>query len=107
MLSNKKIDNGKVFDWGLTSVEYAKENIGSGRVMQKIGMTEIPVEKSLTYQVRNVTEVDGIPIICYKLTRKNGKNYDKLYHRTTNEIIYIIGLKLVEVLGLLKKSQDF
>lgn len=62
--------------------EYAKENIGSGRVMQKIGMTEIPVEKSLTYKVRNLTDVDGIPIICYKLTKKNGKNYDKLYHRT-------------------------
>lgn len=50
--------------------EYAKENIGSGRVMQKIGMTEIPVEKSLTYKVRNLTDVDGIPIICYKLTKK-------------------------------------
>ena len=50
--------------------EYVKENIGSGRVMQKIGMKEIPTEESLTYQVRGITEVDGIPIICYKLTKE-------------------------------------
>lgn len=53
--------------------EYVKDNIGSGRVMQKIGMKEIPIEESLTYKVRNVTEVDGIPIICYKLTKEEWK----------------------------------
>lgn len=50
--------------------EYAEENIGSGRVMQKIGMTKIPCKQSKTYQVRGITEVDGIPIICYKLTKE-------------------------------------
>lgn len=50
--------------------EYVEENIGSGRVMQKIGMKKIPNEKSVTYKVRSITEVDGIPIICYKLTKE-------------------------------------
>ena len=50
--------------------EYMKENIGSGRVMQKIGMKEIPILESLSYQIRQKTEVDGIPIICYKLTKE-------------------------------------
>lgn len=50
--------------------EYLKENIGSGRVMQKIGMKKIPILDSQAYKVRQVTEIDGIPIICYKLTKE-------------------------------------
>ncbi|MGN1123442.1 MAG: GNAT family N-acetyltransferase, partial [Eubacterium sp.] len=50
--------------------EYMKENIGSGRVMQKIGMKEIPILESLSYQIRQKAEIDGIPIICYKLTKE-------------------------------------
>lgn len=53
--------------------EYVEKNIGSGRVMQKIGMKEIPCKESKTYQVRGLTEVDGIPIICYKLTKEEWK----------------------------------
>lgn len=49
--------------------EYLKENIGSGRVMQKIGMNEIPVLDSQAYQERQTTEIDGIPIISYRLTK--------------------------------------
>lgn len=50
--------------------EYVDKNIGSGRVMQKIGMTEIPLKDSLSYSVRHIAEVDGMPIICYKLTKE-------------------------------------
>lgn len=50
--------------------EHLKENIGSGRVMQKIGMKEIPILDSQAYKVRQITEIDGIPIICYKLTKE-------------------------------------
>lgn len=51
--------------------EYVDKNIGSGRVMQKIGMTQIPLKDSLSYSVRHIAEVDGMPIICYKLTKKD------------------------------------
>lgn len=51
--------------------EYVDKNIGSGRVMQKIGMTQIPLIDSLSYSVRRIAEVDGMPIICYKLTKKD------------------------------------
>lgn len=53
--------------------EYVDKNIGSGRVMQKIGMTQIPLKDSLSYSVRRIAEVDGMPIICYKLTKKDWK----------------------------------
>ena len=38
--------------------------------MQKIGMTEIPLLSSVTYSVRHISEVDGMPVICYKLTKE-------------------------------------
>lgn len=62
-------------DIGVNAIEaeYLKENIGSGRVMQKIGMTEISLSDALSYQVRPITEIDGIPIICCKLTKNKWK----------------------------------
>lgn len=53
--------------------EYVDKNIGSGRVMQKIGMTQIALKDSLSYSVRHIAEVDGMPIICYKLTKEEWK----------------------------------
>lgn len=44
-------------------------NIGSGRVMQKIGMKEIPFEKSLHYQLKGETEADGLPLVFYELNK--------------------------------------
>ncbi len=62
-------------DIGVNAIEaeYLKENIGSGRVMQKIGMTEISLSDALSYQVRPITEIDGVPIICCKLTKNKWK----------------------------------
>lgn len=58
--------------------EYVEANIGSGRVMQKIGMTEIPLQTSVSYSVRHISEVDGMQIICYKLTKSEWKKYQNI-----------------------------
>lgn len=60
---------------GIEAIEaaYMKENIGSGRVMQKIGMTEIPILESAYYQLKHETEIDGIPLIAYRLTKEDWK----------------------------------
>lgn len=47
---------------------HMSENIASGRVMQKIGMTEIPILDSLE---KGKTEIGGMPLICYKLTKED------------------------------------
>ena len=43
---------------GIEAIEakYVDKNIGSGRVMQKIGMTEIPLKDSLSYSVISETK---------------------------------------------------
>lgn len=61
--------------------EYVKDNIGSGRVMQKIGMKETPLKNSLTYQARHISQVDGIPIICCKLTKEEWKHKEQYQKR--------------------------
>ncbi len=73
---------------------YIKENIGSGRVMQKIGMTEVNPEKyfeKLKNTEKEMTEFDGMPLgfcllsrkewICNKLTVRIMKpnDYDEVY----------------------------
>lgn len=44
---------------------FIRENIGSGRVMQKIGMKEIPSEEyyeKLEDSKEHILEIDGLPI---------------------------------------------
>lgn len=53
----------------ILEAEYMQDNIGSGRVMQKIGMKEYPIIDSLYYQVNHKTEIDGMPLICYRITK--------------------------------------
>lgn len=57
---------------GIESIEasHIKENIASGRVMQKTGMKLIPTEKSLYYKLNNTCEMNDMPVISYKLTRE-------------------------------------
>lgn len=66
-----------VFDFlfsqiGVEAIEasYIKENIASGRVMQKAGMRSIPTEESIYYKLNNTSEMKGMPVISYKLTRE-------------------------------------
>jgi len=63
---------------GIEAMEasHMQANIGSGRVMQKIGMTEIPIKEALEYKLNHRTEFNGMPIVCYKLTREEWKTYE-------------------------------
>ena len=50
---------------------YIAENIGSGRVMQKIGMKEIThKEYSATLKKECEEEIDGLPVSFYRLTKE-------------------------------------
>lgn len=49
---------------------YLEPNIGSGRVMQKIGMREVPYTESKHYQLKGETEADGYRLIFYKITKE-------------------------------------
>lgn len=60
---------------GITAIEatHIDRNIGSGRVMQKIGMSRIPddeFENSLYFKIRGTREIDGMPLISYILTKE-------------------------------------
>lgn len=66
-----------VFDFlfsqiGIEAIEasYIKENIASGRVMQKTGMRPIPTEESIYYKLNNTCEMNGMSVSSYKLTRE-------------------------------------
>lgn len=66
-----------VFDFlfsqiGIEAIEasYIKENIASGRVMQKTGMRPIPTEESVYYKLNNTREMNGMSVSSYKLTRE-------------------------------------
>lgn len=66
-----------VFDFlfsqiGIEAIEasYIKENIASGRVMQKTGMKSIPTEESVYYKLNNTREMNGMSVSSYKLTRE-------------------------------------
>lgn len=54
---------------GFDAIEasYEEANIGSGRVMEKIGMKEISCSESLISQIR---EVDSIPVKYRKITKE-------------------------------------
>ena len=50
---------------------YIAENIGSGRVMQKIGMNEIThKEYSAALKKESEGEIDGLPVAFYRLTKE-------------------------------------
>lgn len=49
---------------------HMSQNIGSGRVMRKIGMKEIPLIESLHYRLKHETEIDGDPLVSYRVTRE-------------------------------------
>lgn len=49
---------------------YLEPNIGSGRVMQKIGMREVPYTESKHYQLKGETAADGYRLIFYKITKE-------------------------------------
>lgn len=54
---------------------HIKENIGSGRVMQKIGMTEITKKQYETaLKSKSRAELYGLPCAFYALTRKERSN---------------------------------
>lgn len=62
---------------GAMEAAYIKENIGSGRVMQKIGMKEIPAQEyytSIYYKLEGKTEINGKPLGFYRLTKEEWKN---------------------------------
>lgn len=46
------------------------KNIGSGRVMQKIGMKAIDYSESLHYKLKSETEINGDKILFYRLARQ-------------------------------------
>lgn len=48
---------------------HIRDNIGSGRVMQKIGMKEIPFDRSLHYRLKGEKEIDGVPLVFYELKK--------------------------------------
>lgn len=60
-----------LYEVGFETLEacYIDKNIGSGRVMQKIGMTEIPCYESLHYKIKKETEMKGNKLIFYKLNK--------------------------------------
>lgn len=54
------------------SASYILKNIGSGRVMQKIGMKQVSFEKyceSLDDSEEHISEINGMPIGFYSITR--------------------------------------
>lgn len=58
---------------GTIAASYIKENIGSGRVMQKIGMTETEPARYfelLKNPEKEMTEIDAMPLGFYLLSRK-------------------------------------
>ncbi len=66
-----------VFDYlfsqiGIEAIEasHIEENIASGRVMQKTGMSPIPTEESVYYKLNNTCKMNGMPVISYKLTKE-------------------------------------
>lgn len=57
---------------GIDAMEasHIQANTASGRVMQKIGMTMLPTDKSLYYKSEGKCELNGMPVISYKLTKE-------------------------------------
>lgn len=57
---------------GIDAMEacHIEANIGSGRVMQKIGMKQIPTEESIYFKSEGTCKLNGMPIICYRLTKE-------------------------------------
>lgn len=60
-----------LYEVGFEAIEacHIDKNIGSGRVMQKIGMTEIPYYESKHYEIKNQKELNGNKLIFYKLNK--------------------------------------
>lgn len=57
---------------GFEAIEacHIEGNVASGRVMQKIGMSEIPYYESKHYKIRQQTEHEGQKLVFYKLNNK-------------------------------------
>lgn len=79
---------------GIDAIEasHIQANIASGKVMQKLAMTMLPTEKSLYYKLEGKCELNGMPVISYKLTKeewqcKNIQSNKSALKNTANAII--------------------
>lgn len=63
---------------------YLSENIGSGRVMRKAGMTEIPYSESKEYKLKGITEVKGDKLVYYTLKNPIRQISIDEYHKCGN-----------------------
>lgn len=53
---------------------HSQPNIGSGRVMQKIGMKETPFSQTQYYSIRPAVEMNGEAIVFYRVTREEWRH---------------------------------
>lgn len=60
-----------LYEVGFDAIEacHIEENVASGRVMQKIGMTEIPYYESKHYKIKKEKDLNGSKLIFYKLNK--------------------------------------